>query len=186
MDHKFFLLIIFLLLFLAACRPAAAPVSISNQPVSINDVRQPGVPPKPIEQMTWTGLNGSEQRIQDLRGKVIVLDFWATYCEPCKREIPHLNALQAQYGADKLQVIGMHVGGPEDRPKITQFVNDLKISYPIAYPEDSLVTFIFGESDAIPQTAVFDRQGRLVRKIIGFDERIRSDLDAAVAQAAQN
>src|SRR5262245_41045758 len=90
---------------LSSCRPAAAPVSISNTPVSINDVKQPGVPTKPIPQMTWTTLSGEPQKIKDLEGKVVILDFWATYCEPCKREIPHLNELQAQYGTEKLQVI---------------------------------------------------------------------------------
>jgi thiol-disulfide isomerase/thioredoxin len=171
---------------LMGCRPAAAPVAISNQPVSINNVRQPGVPPKPIEQMSWVTMDGTDQKMKELKGKVVILDFWATYCEPCKREIPHLNSLQAQYGADQLQVVGLNVGGDEDRPKIPAFLTDMKVAYPVAFPEDALVSYIFGDETAIPQTAVFDRSGKLVIKIIGFDERIRRELDAAVAQAARN
>ena len=168
---------------ITGCNNAAPPVSVSNQPVSINGVTQPGVPPKPVAMMSWTGTDGKEQRMQDLEGKVIVLDFWATYCEPCRREIPHLNQLQAKYGSDKLQVIGMNVGGDEDEPKIPKFVQELKVSYPVAFPEDSLVEYIFQGSDAIPQTAVFDRKGQFVTKIVGFDDSVRADLENAIDKA---
>jgi thiol-disulfide isomerase/thioredoxin len=167
----------------SACRPAAKPVSISNTPVSINDVRQPGVPSKPIPQMSWTTADAVPQKLKDYEGKVVILDFWATYCEPCKREIPHLNELQAQYGTDKLQIVGLNVGGPEDKPKIPAFAEEMKFAYPIAFPEDALSSYVFGASDAIPQTAVFDKKGQLKIKIIGFDDRIRSQLDTAIADA---
>ena len=176
------LILVALFQFFLACRPAAAPVSISNRPVSINDVRQPGVPTKPVEQMSWTGTDGSERQIRDFRDRVVILDFWATYCEPCRREIPHLNSIQAKY-AGKLQVIGLNVGGDEDQPKVPAFVKELKVAYPVAYPEDALVLFIFGDESSIPQTAVFDRQGRLVLKVIGFDSQVQDELDDAVQQA---
>ena len=168
---------------LASCRPAAAPVAVSNRPVSINDVRQPDAPTKPVPEMTWTGTDGSEQRIADHKDKVLILDFWATYCEPCKREIPHLNSLLAKYGADKLTIVGLNVGGDDDRPKIPAFVNELKVSYPIAFPEDELLTYVSGNDDRIPQTAVFDRQGNLVLKVVGFDPGVQRRLDNAVEAA---
>ena len=179
-------LIALLIIVSAGCQPAAAPVSIGNQAISINDVPQPGVPLKPVEKMTWTRFDGADQKIGDLQGKVIILDFWATYCKPCLEEIPHLNALQAKYGADNLQIIGLHVGGEEDQPKVPDFVDRLKISYTLAYPEDALTRYIFGNQTAIPQTAIFDRNGQLVRKIIGFDDRIRLQLDDAVEQAIKS
>lgn len=178
----FFFTVLFLPLF-AGCRPAAAPVAVSNRPVSINGVRQPDAPSKPIEQMSWTRTDGSEQKMQDYRDKVVILDFWATFCPPCLEEIPHLNSLQSRYGNENLQVIGLNVGGEEDQPKIPSFAKELKVAYPIAYPENALVSFIFGDETAIPQTAVFDRQGRLVLKVIGFDSRIQSELDEAVETA---
>lgn len=171
------------LAFSISCRPAASPVSISNKPISINDVRQPGVPSKPVEQMSWTKFDGSSQKLKDLEGKVVILDFWATYCPPYLAGMSHLSELQDQYGAENLQVIGLHVGGEEVRPKIPQFLNKLKINYTLGYPEDALVNYVFGKEDAIPQTAIFDRKGQLVRKIVGFDEKIKVTLDASVAQA---
>ena len=173
-------------LILAGCRPAAAPVSVGNKPVSINGVQAPDAqsqPLKPVVEMSWTGFEGNVQKLKDLNGKVVVLDFWATYCKPCIEEIPHLMELQARYGESDLRVIGLHVGGDEDRPKVPEFVERLKITYPLGYPEDSLTAYIFGQQTAIPQTAVFDRSGKLVKKITGFDQQIKVELDEAVAAA---
>ena len=180
---------LFLLTFsflLVACRPAAAPVLVGNKPISINDVPLRDAqarPLKPIAEMSWTGFEGNVQKLKDHRGKVIILDFWATYCPPCIEEIPHLKALQAKYGPDELLVIGLHVGGDEDKPKVPEFVERLKITYTLAYPEDALTSFIFGAESAIPQTAIFDRQGRLVRKIVGFNDQIKAELDEVVEAA---
>ncbi|HEX8639259.1 MAG TPA: TlpA disulfide reductase family protein [Pyrinomonadaceae bacterium] len=178
----------------AACRPAAAPVSISNKPSSINDVPQKGVPfppSKPVGEMSWTIFEGktnrdaSRQKLKDLNGKVVVLDFWATYCPPCIEEIPHLRELQAKYGAENLAVIGLHVGGEDDRPQVPRFVERLNIDYALATPENALITFIFGGEDSIPQTAVFDRGGKLVDKFVGFDETVKSRLDQAIESAVR-
>lgn len=174
--------VVWLVLF-TSCKPAAAPIAISNRPVSVNDVRQPGAPSKPVGDMTWTAMDGSEQRVGDLEGKVLILDFWATYCEPCRQEIPHLNSIQAKYGTDKLLVVGLNVGGDDDRPKIPAFMKELKVSYPVAFPDDELLSYVSGDDDRIPQTAIFDRQGNLVQKFVGFDPTVQSQLDRAVETA---
>jgi thiol-disulfide isomerase/thioredoxin len=168
---------------IASCKPAAAPISISNRPVSVNDVRQPATPTKPVGEMTWTAMDGAEQRVGDLAGKVLILDFWATYCEPCRQEIPHLNSIQARYGADKVLVVGLNVGGDDDRPKIPAFVKELKVSYPVAFPDDDLLSYVSGDDDRIPQTAIFDRQGNLVQKFVGFDPTVQGQMDRAVESA---
>jgi len=178
-----FITFLALLPLLTSCHPAAAPVAVSNRPTSINDVRQPDAPAKPVSDLTWTTADGSEQRIADHKDKVLILDFWATYCEPCKREIPHLNSLIAKYGADKLTIVGLNVGGDEDRPKIPAFMKELKVGYAVAFPEDELLTYVAGDDDRIPQTAVFDRQGNLVLKVVGFDPSVQRRLDGAVEAA---
>ena len=58
-------------------------------------------PLKPLPEMSWTGFEGTVQKLKDHHGKVVILDFWATYCPPCIEEIPHLMELQAKYGADE-------------------------------------------------------------------------------------
>jgi thiol-disulfide isomerase/thioredoxin len=180
------ILIIASVMLVQACRPAAAPVSVENKPVSVNGVpvnRSESRPLKPIGEMSWTDrVDGRVQKLKDFGGKVVILDFWATYCPPCIEEIPHLMDLKSRYG-DDLVVIGLHVGGEEDLPKVPEFIERLKITYPIAMPEDALTSFVFGQESAIPQTAVFDRSGKLVKKIAGFSPQIKTELDAAIAQA---
>lgn len=179
-----FLLIFAGLVFFIACRPAAAPVSVGNKPVSVNGVPAKDAqsqPTKPVGEMGWTDrIDGNVQKVKDLKGKVVILDFWATYCPPCIEEIPHLMELQAKYGED-LRVIGLHVGGDEDQPKVPAFIEQLKITYPLGYPEDALTAYVFGQQTAIPQTAVFDRTGKMVKKIAGFDAAIKSELDETIA-----
>ncbi len=143
----------------------------------------PAGPPKPTEELGWKVFDGDEETIGDLKGKVIVLDFWATYCPPCIEEIPHLRSLQAKYGDKGFQVIGLHVGGEEDRPQVPAFKERLKIDYPIATPDDSLVYQLLGEDSRIPQTLVFNRQGKLVEQLVSFDENVKRQLDRAVEKA---
>ncbi len=174
------------LLLVAACRPAAPPLSVSNRPVSINEVPQTNVPlppSKPLVEMNWELAAGGDQKLKDLAGKVVILDFWATYCPPCREQIPHLNALLAKHGGENLAIVGLNVGGEEDRPKIAAFIKETKMDYPIAYPEDELTRFIFSERDDIPQTLILDRKGKIVKKAVGFSPQIGRDIDAAVDQA---
>lgn len=183
-----FLLLTFVFLLLQGCNPAA-PVSVSNKPVSINQIPQtnaPLPPAKPIEEMYWAKFDGQTQTMKDLQGKAVILDFWATYCPPCIEEIPHLKELQKKYGKENLEVIGLHVGGDEDRPQVPAFVKKLEIDYVLATPENALTSFIFGGETAIPQTAVFDRKGNLVKKFTGFDANVKKELDAAVEQAVNS
>ncbi len=173
---------------LVSCRPAAAPVVVGDKPISVNDVQLKDAqarPLKPIPEMSWTGFEGNIEKLKDHRGKVVILDFWATYCAPCIEEIPHLKALQEKYGTELL-VVGLHVGGEEDQPKVPEFVERLKITYPLAFPEDALTAYIFGSETAIPQTAIFDRQGRLAKKIVGFNDTIKAELDQAVETAVRS
>jgi thiol-disulfide isomerase/thioredoxin len=183
MKRLLILILSLTMAFIASCKPAAAPISISSRPISVNDVRQPATPTKPVGEMTWTAMDGTEQHVGELEGKVLVLDFWATYCEPCRQEIPHLNSIQAKYGADNVLVVGLNVGGDDDRPKIPTFVKELKVSYLVAFPDDDLLSYVSGDDDRIPQTAVFDRQGNLVQKFVGFDPTVQCQLDRAVESA---
>ncbi|MFL6209843.1 MAG: TlpA family protein disulfide reductase [Pyrinomonadaceae bacterium] len=132
---------------------------------------------------SWTMLDGRRARATEYKGKVLVLDFWATYCPPCREEVPHLIALQKRYGAQGLNVVGLNVGGADDRPKVPGFVQEFKISYPLGYPDDELANAVFADTDAIPQTYVFDRNGRLVKRFVGYDGTAASALENAVQTA---
>lgn len=131
----------------------------------------------------WTQSDGRRVRLEDLRGQVVVLDFWATYCPPCREEIPHLVKLQKQYGPKGFKVIGLNVGGEEDRPKIPEFVKLYGIQYQLAEPDPETIRLFFGADDSIPQTFVLDRQGRLVRHFVGYDSQVASEMEQAISDA---
>ena len=177
--HRLRIALLFVGSVTSACHPAAAPVSISNRPVSINDAPVK----KPLREMTWTGNDGKPVGLNDLVGKVVILDFWATYCPPCRDEIPHLNAIHAKFADSGVIVVGLNSGGPDDKPKIPEFLRQTPINYQLAFPDNDLEAYIFADDDRIPQTIVIDRSGRVVKRIVGFDEQIKKDLDNAVEAA---
>jgi thiol-disulfide isomerase/thioredoxin len=131
----------------------------------------------------WTQLDGRRAGLEDLRGQVVVLDFWATYCPPCREEIPHLVRLQKQLGSKGFKVVGLNVGGDEDRPKVPDFVKQYGIQYQLADPDDETIQLFLADNDAIPQTFVLDRRGRLVRHFVGYDDDVAAQLEQAVAEA---
>lgn len=178
--------VIFLVSLQLACSRAAAAASIGNKPVSVNGVSTDEARERAtveMSEMSWAAIDGGPvTELKDLKGKAVILDFWATNCPPCIAEIPHLLDLKFHYG-DDLEVIGLHVGDDEDRVKVPAFAEKLKISYSLAYPDSALTDFIFQTNSAIPQTAVFDRNGAMIRKIVGFIPEIKRDLDEAVERA---
>lgn len=180
------ILLIATLLGISGCRSSAPPVTIGNKPVSVNDVKQPDSDPVPLSpnaKLSWSGFDGSIQKIGDYKGKVLVLDFWATYCGPCLEEIPHLKEVQAKYGTEALSIVGLHVGGPDDRPKVPNFVKNLDITYSLGNPDAELEEQILGGDSRIPQTIVFGKDGNMVKRLVGFDENVKRDLDEAVKAA---
>jgi thiol-disulfide isomerase/thioredoxin len=131
----------------------------------------------------FTLLNNQQARLSDYLGKVVVLDFWATYCKPCLEEVPHLDALQKRFAAQGLQVIGLNVGGPEDHPRIPEFVERLKVRYTLGIAEPEMLNFYTSGDPRIPQTIVFDRQGRIVKHFVGYDQAASLELERTIEKA---
>ncbi|MDQ3806080.1 MAG: TlpA family protein disulfide reductase, partial [Acidobacteriota bacterium] len=130
-------------------------------------------------------LSGVEQRLSGLRGRVVVLNFWATYCAPCRAEMPDLAALQNEYAALGVQVVGASVDAPEDRAKVLQFVRELKVNFPVWTGAGVADMTRFGLGGALPGTVVVGRDGRVARVISGVVKlaELRRQLDAMLAAA---
>jgi len=129
--------------------------------------------------MGWES-DGKRSVFSEYRGKVLVLDFYATWCVPCRDSVPHLISMQKKYEDQGLVVIGLNVGGPGDDEQVPEFAKELGIQYTLAKPDEDLVTFLMGDSDGIPQTFVFDRQGQLVQRFVGFGPGTGEYLEAAI------
>jgi thiol-disulfide isomerase/thioredoxin len=137
-------------------------------------------------ELGWVQSDGSRAKLSDFRGKVLVLDFYATWCQPCRRSIPQLIALQRDYGPKGLQIIGLNVGGPDDRIKVADFARYLDIKYPLGFPDKALTDLFFSGDQTIPQTFVFGRADQPVKRFIGYDGTIGTELVKAVREAVDS
>ena len=138
-----------------------------------------------LANMGWELPDGKRSLFSEHKGKVLVLDFYATWCAPCRDSVPHLIGLQTKYADQGLSVIGLNVGGPGDEEQVPAFAKHFGIQYPLAKPDEDLVTLLLSDNDGIPQTFVFDRQGQLVQRFVGFGPETGPHLDSAVETALQ-
>ncbi|NOY05267.1 MAG: TlpA family protein disulfide reductase, partial [Chlorobi bacterium] len=111
--------------------------------------------------------DGGTMGIGDLRGKVVILDFWATWCAPCKREIPDFIDLQKTYGDQGLVVMGVAL---DKRDAVDAFIEQQGINYPILYGNEN-VSQLYGGITGIPTTFIIDRDGFIQEKFVGYRPR---------------
>jgi thiol-disulfide isomerase/thioredoxin len=132
---------------------------------------------------TFTLLDNRRVRVSDYLGKVVVLDFYATWCGPCRVATPHLVELHRRYGSQGLQIIGLNVGGAEDRYKVPDYVKEFKIAYTLGYPDPAMSDLYLSDDDSIPQAFVFDRKGRLVKRFISYDDAMPAELERIIQES---
>jgi thiol-disulfide isomerase/thioredoxin len=135
---------------------------------------------KPAGTGGWTLDKKQHATLADYKGKIVVLDFYATWCEPCRAETPRLVQLQKEYQQKGLQVIGLNVGGASDRDQVPLFAKEFGIQYPLGFPDDQFADSFLGDNQNIPQAFVFDRNGKLVKRFIGYSESSGVDLERVV------
>ena len=138
---------------------------------------------QPLALGGWVQDNNQHAKIADYKGRVVVLDFYATWCEPCRAETPHLVNLQKQYGDKGLQVIGLNVGGEDDRAQVPAYAKEFGIEYPLAYPDDDLADQLLSDNQNIPQSFVYDRNGKLIKRFIGFESSGAAQIERVIQQA---
>ena len=130
---------------------------------------------------------GTEQRLSALKGRVVILNFWATYCIPCRKEMPDLAAIQNDYAALGVQVIGASTDEAADRDKVLQFVKETKINFPIWMGASTADMMRFGLGGALPGTVVIGRDGRIAKVISGVINQadLKRQIDAMFVSAEQ-
>jgi peroxiredoxin len=126
-------------------------------------------------EFTVTDLDGRKLSLSDYKGKVVLLDFWATWCTPCREEIPHFVEMQNKYGPQGFQVIGVSMD--DDAKPVREYYEKYKLNYPVALGDDKLAER-FGGVLGLPVNFVIDREGRIQTKHLGatnvatFDDEV--------------
>lgn len=113
-------------------------------------------------------VNGKAIQSADFKGKVVILDFWATWCPPCRAEIPGFVELQRRYEKDGLVVVGISLDRG-DPAEVRSFLGKNGVNYPVALGTEEVVR-AFGDIESIPTTFILDREGRIVTRHEGYAE----------------
>lgn len=121
-----------------------------------------------LPQFSVRDLRGRRISSADLKGKIVLIDFWATWCGPCKKEMPGYQQLLDRYGARGFVVIGLKLDTMKDTQSPLRFANRLGVHYPLVVATEA-VRQKFGGIEGLPTTLLYDRQGILREKVIGFE-----------------
>ena len=137
----------------------------------------------PAPSFTLQDLNGNQISLSDFKDKVVVLDFWATWCPPCVKEIPHFIALYEQYKDQGFAMVGISVDR-EGVSVVKSFAGKHRINYPILMT-DGQVDKAYGGITGIPTTFVIDRAGNIRQKYVGYQDKavFEADIKALLAEA---
>jgi peroxiredoxin len=111
---------------------------------------------------TLTDLSGKTWTLKDLRGKVVLVNFWATWCPPCRKEMPDLETLYRRFGPQGLVILGV---SDEESAKVQPFIAQQKVTYPVLLDPGRKVNELF-QIDGIPKTFIYDRAGKIVAQSI--------------------
>ncbi len=130
----------------------------------------------PVPSFHAPELDGSSVSLASLRGEVVLLNVWATWCYPCRREMPSFEALHQEFADEGLRVVAVSIDSPGARREIAEFLEEYGITFTILHDTDRRITTSF-RTLGVPETFLIDRQGRLVKRwtgrIDGHSESVR-------------
>lgn len=138
-------------------------------------------PPSILTEAEIKNIDGTSFKVPDRKGEVLLLNLWATWCGPCRGEMPELVAMQNKYSDKNFKVIGLNTDG-EGIDEIKEFAAEMKLNYELAWLDDKTTAGLFRYTrfSAIPQSFLIDREGRLRAVFTGGGPRILGQMKEAV------
>ena len=134
---------------------------------------------QPAPDFTLPSNIGDNVRLAEQRGNVVLINFWASWCAPCRQEMPHLNAISDQYTPLGFSMLGVNVDA--DKADAERAIKALKVSFPVLFDSDNLVAELF-KVDAMPTTVIIDRDGNLRHLHRGYKPGYEKEYAEQVAQ----
>jgi thiol-disulfide isomerase/thioredoxin len=145
-------------------------LSMIVAPVALAFNFAPADPPEPAPEVEFLDAEGNAVTLQDFRGQVVVLNLWATWCAPCRREMPSLDRLQAKLGGDDLQVVALSQDRGESLDKIREFYDEVGVEHLAIYRDPKASVARALRAPGLPTTVVIDGDGREVGRVLGDAE----------------
>ena len=171
---------------LVACFLLALPATVSGAELSAAADLGRLVPGPDFELL---GLDGELHKLADSRGKITLVNFWATWCVSCRSEIPELVTLRQEFAPEDFEIPGISVD-KEGAEKVVPYVEEMGMTYPVLLDPKSVSPEIFGGIEGYPMTFIFDREGLIYSSYLGaqtietFREDVRYLLGASASEAA--
>lgn len=134
---------------------------------------------KRVPNLEFKDLAGARQKLATLKGSIAVISFWATWCTPCREELPRLSKLTEQYSSSKVRFIAISIDEPKDRAKVAPYAAQQKLAMDVWLGGDTDMLARVGLGDIVPGTIIIDQQGEIIGRIMGEarEEDIKSRLD---------
>ncbi|MGC2164281.1 MAG: TlpA disulfide reductase family protein [Silvibacterium sp.] len=178
-----------------------AMIAESAPPANASDADEDDIPMNPLQgqmapSFTLKDTSGRKVSLSDFKGNAVVVDFWATWCEPCKVEIPWLEQFHNEYAGQGLQILGISEDNldldnktelAKEKQAITDKAAQMKINYPVLI-DDAEVSTPYGGIDGLPTTFFIDRSGKVVASTVGLAPRdeIEADIKKALGSGGQS
>lgn len=123
--------------------------------------------------------DGSTFKLADLKGKILIVNVWATWCGPCRQEMPHLESLSNEFKEKGLEVIGLNVDSDDSPEMIKEFGTDVGVNFDLVQGDSKLFKqfYAISKKDAIPQTFLIDREGKLLGVFVGAGSSLKKLID---------
>ena len=154
---------------IAAAAALLALTAARKPSTSANEMTNVATTSMPSPAWELKDVDGKPVKSSDFTGKVVILDFWATWCGPCRMEIPGFIELQKQYADKGLVVVGVSLD-QDGASVVKAFMEKTGINYPIVLGDEAIVS-AFGGVEGIPTTFIIDRNGRIVGKHVGYSAK---------------
>jgi thiol-disulfide isomerase/thioredoxin len=135
--------------------------------------------------LTLKDLFGADQNLASFKGRIVILNFWATYCVPCRKEMPDLARVRNEYAALGVQVIGAAADPLEEQAKVKQFIKETKVNFPVWVGASADDMKRFGLGSALPGTVIIGRDGKVVAQLRGIikEADLKKHLETLIGKA---